>query len=248
MLALLSLPPSQAESGPPSQAESGPPRNCPPCGSPEDEAIQSARGALEQAFQLALSLPDCAGAENLQSCREMERLLSSAFTSLEQSVEGSRAPESSEGCLSCDPRPVVMPLLSTLAALGNLLRAKDYEEVGPSLRKMEEAVERWKGARCCGSPSRGATVDEKPRDREADARAVLLEKCGESFVDNRRGLRQVVRMPGDRQGCYQTRACRKASAYNGELMEAGFWTYDGEYWYVWAERRTPRGDWLSCNP
>lgn len=245
LLALFSLPSFQTET------ESEPPGECAPCGSGESEAIaiQSAKRDLEQAFQLALSLPDCAGADNLQSCRQMESLLSSAFTSLQRLVDASRASESSEGegCLSCDPRPAVMPLASTLAALGGLLESKEYEEFEPALRKMEETIERWKAYRCCGSRSPGPTV-EKARDREADVRAVLLEKCGESFVDNRRGLRQVVRMPGDRQGCFQTRACRKATSYNGQLMQAGFWTYDGEYWYVWAERRTPRGDWVSCNP
>lgn len=139
-----------------------------------------------------------------------------------------------------------MPLASTLAALGRLLESKEYEEIGPLLRNIDEAVERWKSYRCCEAG--GSAVGPKPRNREADARAALLEKCGGDFVDNRRGLRQVVRMPGDRQGCYQSRACRKTTSYNEQFMEAGFWTYDGEYWYVWAKRRTPKGDWVTCNP
>lgn len=220
-------------------------KQCPPCGAQESDTVASARGDLEQAFQIVLKLPDCAGPDRLQSCRQMEGLLSSAFASLARFFDENRDQEAS-GCLSCDPDPVVMPLASTLAALGKLLESKQYEEFQPSLRKMEEAIEGWKGYRCCEA---GGTAPEvKPRDREADVLATLLEECGEDFVDNRRGLRQVVRMPGEHQGCYQSRACRKTSSNNGQLMEAGFWSYDGEYWYVWAERRTPRGDWVSCNP
>ena len=66
-----------------------------------------------------------------------------------------------------------------------------------------------------------------------EARAALTEKCSANFEKNRSGLRQVVRMPGDREGCFQSRACREATQHNGQFMEAGFWTYDGEYWYIW---------------
>ena len=44
-------------------------------------------------------------------------------------------------------------------------------------------------------------------------------------------------VPDDRPGCYQSRACRDATVYKGYQTQAGFWTYDGEYWYVWEERR-----------
>jgi hypothetical protein len=81
-----------------------------------------------------------------------------------------------------------------------------------------------------------------------EARAALTEKCSANFEKNRSGLKQVVRMPGDREGCFQSRACREATQHNGQFMEAGFWTYDGEYWYIWTKRRTPRGDWIDCNP
>jgi hypothetical protein len=111
---------------------------------------------------------------------------------------------------------------------------------------MEGEIELWKTTRCCAAPER--TRGPKPPDREDDARAVLTEKCGADFVDNRRGLRQVMRAPGDREGCYQSRACRKTESREGLAMQAGFWTYDGEYWYIWAERRTPQGDWVSCDP
>jgi hypothetical protein len=230
------------------RAETKATAECRPCGSAEDGAAHSARRDLEQAFQIALTLSDCAGPEHLESCREMERHLSSAFDSLESLVDGSGDEAGAKGgCLSCDPHTVVMPLASTLAALGRLLESKEYQEVRAPLAKMEEAVGRWKGSLCCDAGD-AAARKETPRDREADVRAVLLDKCGEDFVGNRRGLRQVVRMPGDRQGCYQSRACRKPASYNGELMEAGFWTYDGEFWYVWTERRTPKGDWVSCSP
>ncbi len=103
--------------------------------------------------------------------------------------------------------------------------------------------------RCCtAEATERRPGGPKPPDREHDVRAVLTEKCGADFVDNRRGLRQVMRAPGDREGCYQSRACRKTESREGLAMEAGFWTYDGEYWYIWAERRTPQGDWVTCDP
>jgi hypothetical protein len=245
LTARASSPQAEAE---PSQADEQPrnlEKRCPACGSAESEAARSAKRDLESAFEIFLTLSDCAGPEHLQSCRDVERLLSSAFSSLKGLVDENGRQDSS-GCLSCDTHPVVMPLASALAALGKLLEEKGYQELGSSFGKREEAVERWKDYRCCDAG--GTPTPAAPRNREADVRAVLLDKCGSDFVDNRRGLRQVVRMPGDRQGCFQSRACRKASSENGELMEAGFWTYDGEYWYVWAERRTPRGDWMSCTP
>jgi hypothetical protein len=112
---------------------------------------------------------------------------------------------------------------------------------------MEGKVAAWNQLRCCAAtPER--TRGPKPPDREDDVRVALSTKCGPSFVDNRRGLRQVMRAPGAREGCYQSRACRKTDSYEGLAIQAGYWTYDGEYWYVWAERRTPQGDWVSCDP
>jgi hypothetical protein len=189
-----------------------------------------------------LTLPDCRGAANLQSCRQAEGLLAEAFAALEAIVSEHRAEGAS--CLSCDPRASLAPLIEGLVALGRLLAQKGYEDFAPFLARMEQSFDEWKGYTCCAAPV--SKNGSGPGNREEDARAVLVEKCGKDFVENRRGLRQVVRMPGDQVGCYQSRACREASSYKGQLMEAGFWTYDGEYWYVWAERRSPRGEWVSC--
>jgi hypothetical protein len=204
--------------------------------------VQGVKADLEEAFRRTWTLTDCKGIDNLQSCREIEGLLAKSFETLEAMVQENRA--DGVECLSCDARPYLVPLASSLMAVGRLLQEKGYEELSAPMRRAEQEVELWKRKGCC---SGGNARPERPRDREADARAVLTEKCGATFVDNRRNLRQVVRMPDDRQGCYQSRACRSATSYNGELMRGGFWTYDGEYWYVWAERRIPRGEWITCD-
>jgi hypothetical protein len=170
--------------------------------------------------------------------------LSQAFDSLEAVVAAGEA----EGtCLSCDPRTEVAPLASALLHLGRLLEEKGYAEFSTTLHRMEGTVAAWSDLRCCAAtPER--IRGPKPPDREDDVRIALSTKCGPGFVDNRRGLRQVMRAPGAREGCYQSRACRKTDSYEGLAIQAGYWTYDGEYWYVWAERRTPQGDWVSCDP
>ena len=175
----------------------------------------------------------------------MEGLLAEAFDFLRAVVESHRTAATGE-CLSCDPRPQIAPLAAAIVHLGRLLEEKGHADFAPSLRRMEAEVDLWESMRCCAATER--TRGPKPPDREEDARSVLTEKCGAHFVDNRRGLRQVLRAPGERQGCYQSRACRKTDSYQGLAVQAGFWTYDGEYWYVWAERRTPSGDWVSCDP
>jgi hypothetical protein len=220
-------------------------QECNACSAEDPVALAAAKRHLEEAFALALSLPDCSGVSNLDSCRGMESHLSDAFDSLRDVFESHRASETS-GCLSCDPKPELAPLAATLVHLGRLLEEKGHADFGPSLRRMEGEVERFRSASCCAAPER--TGGPRPPDREEDARAVLTEKCGGDFVDNRRGLRQVTRAPGDREGCFQSRACRKTESREGLAMQAGFWTYDGEYWYIWAERRTPQGEWVSCDP
>jgi hypothetical protein len=213
---------------------------CPACST----AASSARQELEAAFAVALSLPDCRGAENLESCRKLEALLSQAFESLQVVLEAGRG----EGtCLSCDPRPEVAPLASALLHLGRLLEEKGYAEFSTALRRMEGEVAAWIELGCCEAPAE-RTRGPRPPDREDDVRVALTARCGASFVDNRRGLRQVMRAPGAREGCYQSRACRETDSYEGLAIQAGYWTYDGEYWYVWAERRTPQGEWVSCDP
>jgi hypothetical protein len=221
-------------------------QECGACSAAEPVAISSAKEHLNAAFALTLSLPDCSGASNLESCRSVEGHLSDAFDSLRSIVENRPASEAG-GCLSCDPRPEIVPFGAALVQLGKLLQEKGHDDFGPALRRMEAEVSAWKTLRCCdAAPER--TRGPKPPDRENDVRAVLTEKCGADFVENRRGLRQVMRAPGDRQGCFQSRACRKTESREGLAMEAGFWTYDGEYWYIWAERRTPQGEWVSCDP
>jgi hypothetical protein len=217
-------------------------QECSDCGPPDDASVQSVKLDLEAAFRTILTLPDCGGATNLQSCRTAEGHLAEAFASIEAIVSEHRAEGAS--CLSCDPRASLAPLVEGLAALGRLLAQKGYEDFAPSLARMEQTFEEWKGYSCCAAPA--SKNGSAAGSREEDARAVLLEKCGQDFVENRRGLKQVVRMPGDRTGCYQSRACRETTNHNGQFMDAGYWTYDGEYWYVWAERRSPQGEWVSC--
>ena len=132
--------------------------------------------------------------------------------------------------------------------LGKLLEDKGHADFAPALHQMEREVELWTRTGCCSSPPGEREREATPSDREDDARTVLTEKCGAEFVDNRRGLRQVMRAPGERQGCYQSRACRKTESREGLAIVAGFWTYDGEYWYIWAERLTPQGEWVTCEP
>ncbi|HXV60006.1 MAG TPA: hypothetical protein VEK15_04885 [Vicinamibacteria bacterium] len=220
-------------------------QDCPPCAPPLSEAVASVKRSLEEAFQLAMALADCGGASNLNSCRRMEALLSDAYTMLEGLIAESREGETSM-CLACDPRPHVEPLATSLLAVSRLLQEKGYEDFEPTAGRMQQEIELWREYVCCGT---SPTDDEaRPLDRERDARAVLIEKCGPNFASNRRGLRQTIRAPGERDGCYQSRACREQASDGGLLREAGFWTYDGEYWYIWAERRTPRGEWISCAP
>jgi hypothetical protein len=220
-------------------------QDCGACSAADPEAISAAKDGLNQAFALSLTLPDCAGASNLESCRGVERHLSDAFDVLLNVVQNHRASETG-ACLSCDPSSDVAPLGAALVHLGALLEEKGHSDFGPALRRMRAEVDSWKALDCCAVRER--TRGPRPPDREDDVRAVLTEKCGADFVDNRRGLRQVMRAPGDRAGCFQSRACRRTESREGLAMEAGFWTYDGEYWYIWAERRTPQGEWVSCDP
>src|SRR3972149_10251197 len=65
-------------------------QGCAACSVEDPVAIAAAKHDLEEAFALALSLPDCSGASNLESCRNMERLLSGAFDSLQDVVDSHR--------------------------------------------------------------------------------------------------------------------------------------------------------------
>jgi len=215
---------------------------CLPCGGADHAGIATTRDKLQEAFVLSMNAPDCTGPENLERCRSIETLLEEAFATLDETVAEGEAAGSID-CVTCDPVPHIFPLLDSYNAVADLLVSRGYEEFTAKLGRMRQEMELWRGYSCCGS-----TKTRRRPNREMDARATLNEKCGATFERNRQGLRQVVRMPDDRQGCYQSRACRDATQHNGQFMEAGFWTYDGEYWYVWSDRRTPRGDWTTCNP
>lgn len=218
-------------------------QTCLPCGGAGHPDVATVRDNLEEAFSLLLTAADCDGAANLETCRSVEGLLEDAFETLDGLV-GEGEASGSIDCVTCDPRPYLSPLYTSFETLGTLLVDRGYTEfVGKQLR-MQQEIALWKGYSCCGEEA----SRPRSRNREMDARAVLTEKCGTNFEKNRSGLKQVVRMPGDRQGCFQSRACRDATQHNSQFMESGFWTYDGEYWYIWEKRRTPRGDWIDCNP
>ncbi len=216
---------------------------CLPCGGDDHRGVAVVRDKLQEAFRLSMTVPDCDGADNLETCRSIEGLLEEAFDTLDGVVAEGEAAGSID-CVSCDPRPHLSPLVASFETVAAVLIDRGYTEFAAKQMRMHQEIELWKGYSCCT-----AKANPRPRkNREMEARAVLTEKCGANFEKNRSRLKQVVRMPGDRPGCYQSRACRDATQYNGQFMEAGFWTYDGEYWYIWEDRKTPRGNWIDCNP
>jgi len=224
--------------------EPEPGETCLPCGGNNHQGVATVRDNLQEAFRLSMTVPDCDGADNFATCRSIEGLLEEAFDTLDGVVAEGEA-EGGIDCVSCDPRPHLSPLFSSFETVAAVLVEKGYTEFVSKLPRMEQEIELWKGYSCCAAK---ATRARPRKNREMEARAALTENCSANFEKNRSGLRQVVRMPGDRDGCYQSRACRDATQYNGQFMEAGFWTYDGEYWYIWERRKTPRGDWIDCNP
>ena len=222
-----------------------PEEGCLPCGGDNHRGVAVVRDKLQEAFRLSMTVPDCDGADNnLVTCRSIEGLLEEAFDTLDGVVAEGEAAGSID-CVSCDPRPQLSPLFSSFETVAAVLVDRGYTEFAAKQMRMQQEIELWKGYSCCAAKG---TRARPRRNREMEARAVLTEKCSANFEKNRRGLKQVVRMPGDREGCFQSRACRDATQHNGQFMEAGFWTYDGEYWYIWEKRKTPRGDWIDCNP
>jgi hypothetical protein len=193
-------------------------------------------------FASCSAYPTAPDTEHLTSCRNVEALLDTAYADLESLFETSA--QKAQSCLSCDPRPHLLPLATGLAALSQLIGRERLQEVRPVEAKGRSDARALALSFLCGEA--GATVKEPNRNRKEDARRILIEKCGVNFVNNRQGLRQVFRVENDRQGCYQSRACRLSTNYGEIGVEGGFWTYDGEYWYIWAERRTPRDRWESC--
>ena len=188
-----------------------------------------------------MSVLECNG-ETRAQCIDIETRLSDAFEAL-RIVVGESQQGGAIDCLGCDPAVYVSPLFGSFRAVADLLVSRGHDDFIPELRAMEQDLTLWEGYGCCQARS----TRKRSRSREMEARTALAEKCGANFERNRSGLRQVVRIPGDRQGCYQSRACRDATEHKGRSMQAGYWTYDGEYWYVWAQRRTPRGEWTTCD-
>jgi hypothetical protein len=180
------------------------------------------------------------------SCRQIDEQLEDVLETVDAIFSGHIA-EKVADCLTCDPRPHLLPILDGVRALDNLLSEKGEEGFTDSRASLAERLKNWENYRCpCSSRDAGARRVGK-RSREEDARAEIISKCSEKFVSSRRGLLQVFRVPEDRSGCYQSRACRSATVYKGFATKAGFWTYDGEYWYVWAERRDTSGRWVPCD-
>ncbi len=221
-----------------------PGETCLPCGGENHPGVATIRQNLQEAFSLSMTIADCDGADNFQTCRSIEGLLEDAFTSLDDLV-GEGEAGGSINCVTFYPRPYLSPLFSSFEAMAAVLVERGYSEFSGKQARMEQDILLWRGYSCCAAEGDGRA--RPTRNREMDARVTLEEKCGSNFEKNRSGLRQVVRMPGDREGCFQSRACRDATQYEGQFMDAGFWTYDGEYWYIWEKRRTPRGDWTECN-
>ena len=207
--------------------------------------IGEQRRQLEAAFRLSITVPDCLGISNLNTCREIEKILE-AVTEAVDSVLSAQISESASRCLGCDPRPNLIPLTNGLNNLTYFLLDNGYGDPDSTHEARLARLEIWREYRCPCSP--GVVESAAPEDREAHASEELTRKCGPNFTNRRRGLRQVLRVPHDRPGCYQSRSCRGAMAYRGFDVEPGFWTYDGEYWYIWAERMGTFGEWSECLP
>ena len=218
-------------------------QTCSPCSGDLPE-IAAARQSLEEAFSSALRVSDCAGPAKLVTCRAIEAKIAEAVEVLSSLVE-TKFKQDAEECLSCDPSLLFGPLTEAASALTGILVDKSPRDFSSLPARLEQQLAELGKHRCCSS-SEPEPADEP--DPEESARQVLTETCGDQYVRNRRGLRQTLRRPGEHQGCYQSRRCREGGEVEGVSTESGFWTYDGEYWYIWGERRTPRGDWTTCNP
>jgi hypothetical protein len=223
-------------------------QECPPCQEHEGRSLETARLRLTEAFRLSLEVTDCSSTEDGDRCREIDKLLEEVLETVYTIFNGHLVKEAPD-CLTCDPGPSLWPVVDGVHALIALLREKGDEGFTDSRNAFVDNVDLWKNHRCpCSDP---ATAVEDPsrsvkRNREAEARKEILAKCGEKFAYGRRGLLQVFRVPDDRPGCYQSRACRGSTVYKGYQTQAGFWTYDGEYWYIWEERRGTSGEWVTC--
>ena len=220
-------------------------QECAPCG--DYDMVGKQRRQLEEAFRLSLTVPDCLGISNLNRCREIEKILNEVTETIDFVV---RAQISGNGsrCLSCDPRPNLISLAHGLNNLTYFLLDNGYGDPDSSQEKRLAQLETWRNYRCPCSEGASVEAPEAVVDSETHASDELARKCGPNFTKRRKGLRQVLRVPDDRPGCYQSRSCRGAMAYKGFDVEPGFWTYDGEYWYIWAERLSTSGGWTECLP
>lgn len=224
-------------------------QECPPCEEYDELSLQTARQKLTEAFRLSLEVTDCAATADGDRCREIDKLVEDVLETVYTVFNGHMVQESPD-CLTCDPRRTLWPMVDGIHALIALLREKGDEGFTDSRNAFVDNIELWKNYRCPCSDEPTVAEDAPrsvKRNREAEAREEIISKCGEKFVNARRGLLQVFRVPDDRPGCYQSRACRAATVYKGYQTQAGFWTYDGEYWYVWEERRGTSGEWVTCD-
>lgn len=220
-------------------------QECAPCG--DYDMVSEQRRKLEAAFSLSLTVPDCLGISNLNTCREIEKALEEVTGAVDLLMRA-RLSDEGAGCLSCDPRPHLMSLAHGLNNLTYFLLDNGYGDPDSSHEERLALLEAWRRYQCPCSEAEAIEAPGAVADREAHAREELTRKCGPNFTNRRRGLRQVIRVPGDHPGCYQSRICKGATSYRGFDVEPGFWTYDGEYWYVWAERMGTSGEWGACLP
>ncbi len=221
-------------------------QSCPPCG--DYETVVETRRQLEQAFSLSLTIPDCLGITNLNICRKIEEILENVTQGID-AIMTRNIPEGERGCVSCDPRPNLISLTHGLNSLTYFLLDNGYGDPNSSHESRLANLKKWRDYRCpCSASSSDGAAPESIDDPEDIARAELGRKCGPNFTKRRKGLRQVLRVPDDRSGCYQSRKCRGARSYKGFDAEPGFWSYDGEYWYIWAERLGTDGEWGECLP
>ena len=227
-------------------APSGFGQSCPPCG--DYANVVEKRRQLEQAFGLSLTVPDCLGVTNLNICRKIEKILEDVTQGIDAIVTRNIL-EGERGCLSCDPQPNLISLSHGLNLLTDFLLDNGYGDPNSSQENRLASLKKWRAYRCpCSASSSEGAAPTSVDDPEDTAREELMRKCGPNFTKRRKGLRQVLRVSDDRNGCYQSRKCRGTMSYKGFDAEPGFWSYDGENWYVWAERLGTDGEWTECLP
>ena len=223
-------------------------QECPPCEEYEDSNVTGAREQLAEAFKLSLEVANCSDSDYREQCRAIETLLEETLETI-GAIFDAHIEATAKNCMTCDPRPHLWPIADGVTAVVDMLADRGGEGFTDSGRALYGKLDIWKDHRCpCTDESTVAEKAERPvkRNREAEARREIMSRCSEKFANGRRGLLQVFRVPNDRKGCYQSRACRPATVYKGFETKTGFWTYDGEYWYIWEERRGTGGKWVSC--